>query len=509
MNLRGRVGLLAGVAAGVVAALVGVAVFAIYVSGQAGRVDATLARAAAQSAAIAEAIKAKSAETGAAPSLAAPVSVGDVRLQLFPDPITPGSDSAVGPLTDEDASVAKGNADPYFSDITVDGVEFRAYTTHMAGTDQGLVRAVFPKSVTAAERWQLALIIVGVALGIGAATGLVAWALAGRALAPVRRATAAADDVRRTGRLDQRLPTAGTHEVAAMVHAFNDMLDALDESVTAQRQLVADASHELRTPLTSIVTNLDLLDEEPGLTDPAAPDLVHGAREQAHELRHLVDDIIELARQGQVAPVVVPTRLDLLAADVVTRVGVGQDPAPTITLRTDPCPVFADEDAVSRAIANLVTNAVAWTPPDGHITVTTGHDTEGSWVEVADTGPGIPAEDLPLVFQRFYRTPAARSKPGSGLGLAIVAQVAAMHGGRATAESSPEGTRVRLWIPTSSRENSYGTGTPAPATESTAVPPASPAASSESPTNLENTPPQLAIVSSRASKQIESAEETN
>jgi two-component system sensor histidine kinase MprB len=166
-----------------------------------------------------------------------------------------------------------------------------------------------------------------------------------------------------------------------------------------------------------------------------------------------VDDLIELARQGQAALKLTPTRLDLLAADVLDR--VGQRAAPTtITIRGEPCPVLADEDALSRAIANLVNNAIAWTPPDGTITVTTGHDHQQCWVEVADTGPGIPAEDLPRIFERFYRAPAARSKPGSGLGLAIVAQIAAQHHGHATAQSNADGTRIRLSIPDATRPTS-------------------------------------------------------
>ena len=435
------------------------AVLAVYAAGQPGRIDATLARTAAQSAAIAEAIKTKGAQSGVAPLLSAPVSVGDVQLELFPDPIGAGSNTGVGLLTGADAEVAAGDADAYFSDISIDGAGFRAYTTHMAGTDHGLVRAVYPDSVAAADRWRTGLIIALLALGLGVSTGLAARALAGQALAPLRRATATAENVRRTGRLDERLPVTGSDEVAAMATAFNEMLAVLDASVTAQRQLVADASHELRTPLTSILTNLDLLDEEPGVADPLAPDLVRRAREQADELRRLVDDLIELARQGQAPLTLTPTRLDLLAADVVDR--VGQRAAPVaITFRGEPCPVLADENALSRAIANLINNAIAWTPPDGTITVTTGHDHQQCWVEVTDTGPGIPAEDLPRIFERFYRSPAARSKPGSGLGLAIVAQVAALHQGNATARSDADGTRIRLSIPEAGRSNAAAQSSP-------------------------------------------------
>lgn len=434
----------------------GAAVFAVYASGQSGRIDATLARTATQSAAVAQGIKLKSAQTGTVATLSAPVSMGEVLLQLFPQSITPGTDTDVGLLTVTDAAVAAGDADGYFSDITIHGADFRAYTTHMAGTAGGLVRAIYPRSAAVADRWRLGLLIAVLAVGLGVATGLAARALAGRALTPLRRATATADHVRRTGRLDERLDATGSDEVAALARAFNDMLAALDESVTAQRRLVADASHELRTPLTSIVTNLDLLEEEPGLADPVAPELIRRARQQSDELRQLVDDIIELARQGQVTPVLVPTRLDLLAAGVVDRARRRAGSVP-IAMRGEACPVIADEDALSRAIDNLVSNAVAWTPPGGSITVTTGHDLRECWVEVADTGPGISSEDQPHVFERFYRASAARAKPGSGLGLAIVAQVAALHGGRARVVPGTAGAHVRLSLPRAPARQLSGT----------------------------------------------------
>jgi two-component system sensor histidine kinase MprB len=445
MTLRGRVGVLAGTAAAVIATAIGAAVFALFVSQQAAGVDGTLVRAAAQSGAIALAAKSKAAEQQDPPALSAPVSLRNVQLQLFPEGVTAGADTGVGPMTDEDVAVAAARKDPYFSDVTVDGRPYRAFTTRMIGTGDGLVRAAYPYAAITAERWRLASACAAMVLVLGVGTGLLGRALAGRTLAPVARVTAAFDRVRRTGRLDERLVVSGSDEVAEMSRAMNEMLAALDGSTQAQKQLVADASHELRTPLTSVLTNLDLLLEHPGLADPKAPLYVERAREQAGQLRRIVDDVIDLARQGQIAPTLVPTRLDLLARRVVTQAAARTDTR--FAVRTVPCPLPADEDAVSRAIANLVDNAVAWSPPGATVTVECGHDDGRAWVAVSDEGPGIPPEDLPHVFERFYRSPAARPKPGSGLGLAIVAAVAAAHGGTATASSGATGSRMVLALP--------------------------------------------------------------
>jgi two-component system sensor histidine kinase MprB len=447
MRLRGRIGALAGFTAGTTAALIGGAVFAVYASGQSGRIDGALVRAAAQTAPLADAVKQKASDSGVAPVFSAPLQLGDVRLQLFPDGAGPGTTSDVGPITQGDLAVAEDRSDPTFSQVDIAGRPYRAYTAHMVGTGQGLVRAIYPMDLAAAERWRLALLLAGLALGSGLLAGVLGRLLAARALLPLVRVTATADRVRRTGDLDERLPASGSDETAALARSFNAMLAALDESVGAQRQLVADASHELRTPLTSVLTNLELLDEEPGIADPRAPQLIRQAREQAAELRELVTDLVQLARYGQAPPVILATRLDVLAARVVRRARTRGTGTVSITVCAQPCPVLGDEDALSRAIGNLVDNAVLWSPDGATVTVSVTAQHGDGTVEVRDTGPGIPQDDLPHVFQRFYRSPAARAHPGSGLGLAIVAQVAAMHGGSVTATSGPGGTAMRFRLP--------------------------------------------------------------
>ena len=225
----------------------------------------------------------------------------------------------------------------------------------------------------------------------------------------------------------------------ALASSFDTMLAALHESLTAQRQLVADASHELRTPLTSLTTNLDLLEDGRGLADPQAPALVRAAREQAGELDQLITDLLDLARYRESEPHRETVRLDLLTDEAVRRL---QQRLPHTAIDTNlhPCLVHVDPAAVDHAVSNLVDNAIKWTPPDAAVCVVV----DNGQVSVTDHGPGIADEDLPHIFERFYRAPAARGMPGAGLGLAIVGGVAHANNGTVAVRTGPHGSTFAL-----------------------------------------------------------------
>ena len=220
------------------------------------------------------------------------------------------------------------------------------------------------------------------------------------------------------------------------------MLAVLHESLTAQRQLVADASHELRTPLTSLRTNLGLLGDGAGVADPQAPALVRAAREQAGELDQLITYLLDLARYRESAPHRETVRLDLLTSEAVHRARQ-RTPHAAIAADLQPCLVHVDPAGVDHAICNLIDNAVKWNPPDRavHVVVADAH------VSVTDHGPGIPDEDLPHIFERFYRAPAARGMPGAGLGLAIVARIAQANDATADVRTGPDGSTFTLAFP--------------------------------------------------------------
>jgi two-component system sensor histidine kinase MprB len=274
--------------------------------------------------------------------------------------------------------------------------------------------------------------------------GLAGWAVARNGLRPVRRLTTAVEDIARTQRLDP-IPIEGSDEVARLAQSFNEMLHALSASQHRQRQLVADAGHELRTPLTSLRTNLDLLvqaDASTGLSPASRAELLDDVRAQIGEMTTLVGDLVELARDEPVTRGVEPVELTAVLGQAVARVRRRADVE--FVVRTSPWWVTGDADALERAITNLLDNAAKWSPEGGVVTVTLDKGT----LAVADQGPGISAEDLPHVFERFYRSAESRGMPGSGLGLSIVSSVAQRHGGTAEAGSAPGGgAQIRLTIP--------------------------------------------------------------
>ena len=282
----------------------------------------------------------------------------------------------------------------------------------------------------------LVLIALG---GIAVAAGL-GLAVSQAALRPVRRLTETAETVTETGDLSQRIETGSQDELGRLATSFNTMLGALEESSRAQRQLVADASHELRTPLTSLRTNIEVLAGERTLAPKDRERLLSDVVEQLGEMTTLIAELIELARAEQHPEEAQDIRLDLIAADAVERARRNR---PNVTYTTDfeQSMVRGAPSTIERAVANLLDNAAKWSPPGGEIEVAV----RGDEVTVRDHGPGIAEEDLPYVFDRFYRASDARGLPGSGLGLAIVKQVAEAHGGTVVAER-PEGggTLMRL-----------------------------------------------------------------
>jgi two-component system sensor histidine kinase MprB len=223
------------------------------------------------------------------------------------------------------------------------------------------------------------------------------------------------------------------------------MLAALERSVGAQKQLIADASHELRTPLTSLRTNIETLSRRPEMPDADRERLLADLSSELAELGRLVDDIVDLARDGsEPTGEATDVRLDELAAACVERARRRAPAGVAIRADLEPTVVAGIPERLDRAIGNLLDNALKWTPEGAEIAVTL----TGGTLLVADRGPGVDDADLPHVFDRFYRSADARGTPGSGLGLAIVRQVAETHGGSAAVENDPAGgARFSLTLP--------------------------------------------------------------
>ena len=444
MTLRNRVSIAAAVGVLIIVAVVSSVLYLFYAASLHSRVDAALVDAAQQASSIAQRIKQSGAgDGGPAPDINRPVTVGSVEVQLFPGPVSAGQPTPFGPLDGHDVAVSEQTQPSYFADGRKGDQQFRVYTTAWLGNPSGLVRASRAADADDGSLRDAALLLAGLTVLAAGVTYGAARLTAGRILRPIAELTAAAEHVTQTRDLTARVGSAGTtDEVGRLGSSFDTMLAALHESVTAQRQLVADASHELRTPLTSLTTNLDLLEDGAGLADPQAPGLVRAAREQAGELDQLITDLLDLARYHESTPHRETVRLDLLTEETVRRLRQ-RVPDPTIDTQLHPCLVHIDPAAVDHAVSNLVDNALKWTPSDAAVRVVV----ENGRVSVTDHGPGIADEDLPRIFERFYRSPAARGMPGAGLGLAIVGGVAQANDGTVAVRTGPHGSTFTLAFP--------------------------------------------------------------
>lgn len=346
------------------------------------------------------------------------------------------------PVTGETKSVATARRGPYFSDVTLQGKQqrVRVYTSFLGPNCAIQVARPLTTVTQPLQRVAVALLVVSFG-GIGLAIVL-GWVVAGMALRPVRHMTEASEHVARTRDLSRRIEMHGRDELARLARSFNTMLEALDFSLRAQRQLVADASHELRTPLTTAKTNVDVL-RRTELPKEERDAILRDVSQQIDELAVLVTDIVDLARGVEPNLEIEDVRLDLLVEQTVARAR-RLSPASKFTLDLEPCLVRGVPSRLERAVANLLDNACKWSPPGAPVEVKVRHGA----VSVRDHGQGIDDVDLPLVFDRFYRASSARSLPGTGLGLAIVRQVAESNGGRVTVERpSDGGALLRIELP--------------------------------------------------------------
>ena len=357
---------------------------------------------------------------------------GKTLRQLYDDVELPVSDEAIA------LTRAGMRGDSVISETEIDGTHVRVLSVaYEPGYAVQIARPLTEMDETLSR---LRLFLIAIALsGIGIAAGL-GLVVSRAALTPVRRLTETAESVTETGDLSQRIEVGGRDELSRLATSFNTMLAGLEDSNRAQRQLVADASHELRTPLTSLRTNIEVLVGDRALPAEERSRLLSDVVEQLGEMTTLIAGLIELARAEQQTARPEDVRLDLVVANAIERI---QRNRPSVAFKAwlEESVVQGVPATIDRAIGNLIDNAAKWSPPGGEIEV----DVRDGQVSVRDHGPGIADEDLPYVFDRFYRARSARGMPGSGLGLAIVRQVADTHGGEVVAEQAEGGgTRMTL-----------------------------------------------------------------
>ncbi len=344
----------------------------------------------------------------------------------------------------EEALTSLDSTEPFFESITVDGTPYRVLTLPIEGPedpalfDSPIVGIQLARDTTNEEAalsnlaLQLALLSTVGVLAVVTASWLV-----GRWLTkPINQLTNTAEHLAELDDLPGRVEVRRNDEIGRLADSYNRLMSALEVGREQQRRLVADASHELRTPLTSLRMRVEYLAH----TDPGPmgrDEILTAAVADAEQLSALVSDLVDLAADARSADEDAElVDLGELAADVARHVGVAV--GRSIEVDVDESAAEVRPTMIRRAMRNLVDNAVKYGDPDGRIVI---HVRDGA-IEVRDEGPGIAADEVAFVFDRFYRSPKARSRPGNGIGLAIVQQVAEVHGGTVWARTAPGGGAI-------------------------------------------------------------------
>ncbi len=283
-------------------------------------------------------------------------------------------------------------------------------------------------------------------------SGIVAWFTLGQTLKPLKIITDTAEQINRADDLSRRIPYSGPEEdeIGNLVGSFNQTLERLDALFTSQQRLLADVSHELRTPLTVIKGNVDLMRRMKVLDDESLTSI----DQEAGRLTRLVGGLLMLAQaeSGRLTLNMKQVELDMLLTEVFQEMSILAGNKVRVHLNDiDQAFVNGDRDRLKQVLINLTANAVQYTPQGGEVFLSIEKIGEQARIIVRDTGPGIPAEDLPHIFERFYRAEKSRTRgktSGFGLGLSIANWIVEKHGGRIEVDSKEgRGTTFAIWLP--------------------------------------------------------------
>ncbi len=325
--------------------------------------------------------------------------------------------------------------------------QLRVYVLPAAGSGADFVAAGQATRVSSSSVNGLTFFLVISAIPTLLAALGASWLVAGRALRPLKEVAATAEGVGRERDFGRRLPDrGGGDEIAVLARSFNWMLHQLEEAyrqlaaaLEAQRRFVADASHELRTPLTTIQGNSGLLVLGPKVPADVSAAAARDILGESERMGRLVDQLLTLAQADAGLELeLAPLDLQPVVEEVCRQAGVAH-PHNRISITSEPLRALADEDAFRQLLWILVDNACRHGRSGGRVSVRLWREDSWARLEVADDGPGIPAEDLERVFDRFQRVDRARTGGGAGLGLAIARWLVTKHGGRVLARNNEAG----------------------------------------------------------------------
>ena len=368
---------------------------------------------------------------------------------------------------------SNGATSSMYSTITYQGQHVRVYSTISTSCSTHIIQTARSEQDIEQSLTDLRSLLIRGSVLVLAFAFAGGWLMTWGILAVVRRITRTASSITTSHDFSQRVPSmalAGRDELVTLAATFNEMLASLQESYQRQQRFVADASHELRAPITSIRCNLDLLAKAPDLPPAEAQAALADARAEADRMGRLVSDLLALAHADATQPTTIIgyknsdaqaqlIDLDSLLLEVFRqyrRSGEGesgeQPPhGPRLMLQhITPAQVYGDADQLKQAFVALLDNALKYTPYEGSVTLSLVTGEGYATVKVSDTGIGILAEDLPHIFERFYRADRARSRErgGSGLGLAIAQNIVREHQGSIEVESMPgKGSTFTVKLP--------------------------------------------------------------
>jgi two-component system sensor histidine kinase MprB len=338
------------------------------------------------------------------------------------------------PVNGRDRVIAATGRGTQTRTASSDGTTWRVKTVGIA--QGGAVQIARDYGETNRVLSSLKIWLFFVVIAASAVSALVGWLIARRSTKPLVQLTNAAEAVATTGRLDVDVPPAGKDEPGRLARSFATMLAALGQSRDQQQQLVQDAGHELRTPLTSLRTNVETLQRYPDLPAETRESILLDLQSETRELGSLVDELVQLATDTWDDEPEEQVSLDQIVERVAerTRRRTGRD----VVVVAEPVAMLGRPRELTRAIGNLVDNAAKFSDEPSPVEVSV----RPGVVEVRDHGSGVAEEDQAQIFDRFYRSADARSKPGSGLGLAIVDQIVRSHEGRVSVRNAPDGGAI-------------------------------------------------------------------
>jgi len=343
-----------------------------------------------------------------------------------------------------------------YSNVVIDGAPLRVltYPLYTVNENQLIGFLQLASSLDTVVRARQSLLFVLVVGGVVAVAGaaLIGYSTASTALRPLDRVTDTALRITRADDLSRRIPMDGPprDEVGRLIIAFNETLERLDALFEAQRRFMADVSHELRTPLTAIRGNVDLI----ARTGEADAETLRAVSSEVERLTRMVKDLMLLsqAETGNLPLAQDEVEIDTLVLEVFQQAKVLAPEGVDLRLgREDQARVRGDRDRLKQVVLNLVTNALDHTPSGGTVTISLDCLQEWARLTVSDTGNGIPPEELPHIFERFYRVDRARRRTalgGAGLGLSIAYWITRSHGGRIDVASEVgKGSTFAVWLP--------------------------------------------------------------